>query len=1299
MEPPQIITPDEASGRACQNPRCSHSQTATRVCHHPSCMEESQGLPLLLCRPCDLDIHRQPEFSGHLVLDSTRKRTVSNKADVPVGEHEGGSEEDEYGVIDDQTDGLFVKHNSKIRNKSPSDLERKLKRKKALKKKISNSKNQEALEAALAQIADPEGSETAQGHRMEVEGSAEARTAGDMSARRDSGLGEAGTGVSEDAGDGDSPQTPGGGVGRVPVRRQSRVALIDGHFTVKFGSADGQREDLEVVAANPGATLREALHPVLDRRRIDMGQINVFIEKSRTPLPLESPTVFLVGNTVEVKEKDDKDGGDPSNQSQSGKQRPNSASKSGSSKSSKQSGRSSRRDSVGVVPVLLEPPPTKQRRGSLQLPFREHFFSKTDARTTEALKVYDDAFGSLRGRSRTNNLSIDDTFYPSASPQGTWSEGKKNKSQKLSVVGLFTPAASKDRERQDQLNEILSRYSSTGLPPLPELLALGKPRFNDAMLDMEDNWRTFVAGHEGMSKKQQERQEAVWELLQTEVSYIRQIRVIIDVFQNCLINVQQESFLNEIETERLFSNIEHIYECNCVFWQQYLLPVLRQAREQGTPVDPLLFKSGFVDHFPIIFQVYFKYFIEQKSCLEYAKSCQEGSELFKIFITWAEAQKQCNRLKMSDILVKPMQRLLKYSLLLQAILKHTDSERDRADIQEMIESVDKLCWAANNSLRRREDYEKLEAVRKTIDLYDAIEAPNDECSKIIQEYNGNFNLLAPMPGFRDGQPRSLLFHSSLRMKEAQSAKVDVDCLLFTDLILICKSNRRMERFKIIRPPMRLDQLVVNELRDKGSFLLIYMNEYHVPISAFAFHSDTAAIKGWLEKFREAQREFKVRRVQESAELERLRAGSGHVAEEVEYTPLTAVPSDLAFGSGSFPRSESMESADRFIPNLLTPTEPMDPAFHNDLGRSGSAGDIHARYPGSGPLRDASAAYTTSAMSPELSPSDRRPMGGANSSVSQSDVSAHNSKHKPVQTCHSVPNITVRDLGADANALASMPPLAPPPPSAAARHRKSADTIQNRVGASATSSSAATFNDAHRSLSQLSLSEQHSAMDEEELSRIKFNSRRLSRTEKRYHTADSIQEMKHQDKDSTIHKRFSWRTDVNDDHEKLKSKVLSSDSIRSIPSSSGVSSTGSLHLNPESDITEEVEGRVGGGGTDDATFATTTNTAAASRKSERGKLFSSSDAGVRLAGERYEEDGAGSVEDLNPESKQSKSKSTPDLVAVFNSQLLISEMQDGIASVEVTGDVSTRKYTQADIIKMKKIKHQILYDANVESSEV
>ena len=45
-----------------------------------------------------------------------------------------------------------------------------------------------------------------------------------------------------------------------------------------------------------------------------------------------------------------------------------------------------------------------------------------------------------------------------------------------------------------------------------------------------------------------DQQEALWELLQTEVNYIRKVKVIIDLFQSCLLNLQNEQLLNEVES-------------------------------------------------------------------------------------------------------------------------------------------------------------------------------------------------------------------------------------------------------------------------------------------------------------------------------------------------------------------------------------------------------------------------------------------------------------------------------------------------------------------------------------------------------------------------------------------------------------------------------------------------------------------------------------------------------------------------------------------------------------------------------
>lgn len=51
---------------------------------------------------------------------------------------------------------------------------------------------------------------------------------------------------------------------------------------------------------------------------------------------------------------------------------------------------------------------------------------------------------------------------------------------------------------------------------------------------------------------------------------------------------------------------------------------------------------------------------------------------------WAEKQEQCSRLKLSDMLVKPHQRLTKYPLLLKSILKKTDDPRSRDAITTMV---------------------------------------------------------------------------------------------------------------------------------------------------------------------------------------------------------------------------------------------------------------------------------------------------------------------------------------------------------------------------------------------------------------------------------------------------------------------------------------------------------------------------------------------------------------------------------------------------------------------------------------
>lgn len=56
------------------------------------------------------------------------------------------------------------------------------------------------------------------------------------------------------------------------------------------------------------------------------------------------------------------------------------------------------------------------------------------------------------------------------------------------------------------------------------------------------------------------------------------------------------------------------------------------------------------------------------------------SDLFQ----WGEMHKQCNRLKLADMVAKPHQRLTKYPLLLKSILKKTEEPSARDVLNNMV---------------------------------------------------------------------------------------------------------------------------------------------------------------------------------------------------------------------------------------------------------------------------------------------------------------------------------------------------------------------------------------------------------------------------------------------------------------------------------------------------------------------------------------------------------------------------------------------------------------------------------------
>ncbi|XP_078507705.1 pleckstrin homology domain-containing family G member 6-like [Lissotriton helveticus] len=413
------------------------------------------------------------------------------------------------------------------------------------------------------------------------------------------------------------------------------------------------------------------------------------------------------------------------------------------------------------------------------------------------------------------------------------------------------------------LRNKLTAYSMYGLPRLSRDIRLHWEirEGNETSIRLENSWRDIVRGHENMSRKYSHQQEAVWELLCTELSYMKKLRIMTDLVICTLLNLHDANFLTEIHPENLFSNIAHIIRAHRSFWQEVISPVLEEARRTRQPFDPMSFQEGF-QTFPERFKAYTHYCLEVKKKMEFARVQYKDNELFRVFVSWVEKHKQSHRLRLSDMLMRPHQRITKYSLLLKAILKRTEDPATREALNNMVSSVEQFLQNVNTQMQRGEDYDKLRATMDRIGAYDILEPGSEEIEKKLKAYT-TLDLTCPISGVAPHNIRQLLKEGPLKMKDGKEARMEVHGLLFTDTFLITKMHRKTELAKVVRSPLMLDKTVVQPLRDPSSFLLIYLNEFGCVALALSFQCASAPLcKEWTDKFTSAQESLKALKAEE-----------------------------------------------------------------------------------------------------------------------------------------------------------------------------------------------------------------------------------------------------------------------------------------------------------------------------------------------------------------------------------------------------------------------------------------------------
>ncbi|XP_055084095.1 pleckstrin homology domain-containing family G member 6 isoform X2 [Periophthalmus magnuspinnatus] len=353
-----------------------------------------------------------------------------------------------------------------------------------------------------------------------------------------------------------------------------------------------------------------------------------------------------------------------------------------------------------------------------------------------------------------------------------------------------------------------------------------------------------------MTKTQRNQQDALWEFVSTELIYINKLLVIRHLVLESLLHLQKNGFLLEVTPQLLFSNLPSIIGAHQLFWQEVLYPMLQEVRRTGAPFDPMRLEAGCLQ-FRKRFSSYKHYCWEEESTQEFARRLQESNPQFHTYVQWIETHPQTERMRLGDMQAKPHQRITKYPLLLGAVLKNTSQPRVQQTLRAMLSTVIRFLESINDYMRFKDEELALSISAERVEGYE-VEGINEEIDKRVREVS-TFDLTCPVSGVGPGVLRRLLLEENLKIRGRKDSKMEIVALLFSDVLLMTKAQKKGERLKVIRPPLALDRTRCIALKDGCSFVLVEVGELLSVMNVYIFVTGTAhSCSTWVSTIQQAK---------------------------------------------------------------------------------------------------------------------------------------------------------------------------------------------------------------------------------------------------------------------------------------------------------------------------------------------------------------------------------------------------------------------------------------------------------------
>ncbi|XP_011480299.1 guanine nucleotide exchange factor VAV2 isoform X8 [Oryzias latipes] len=309
------------------------------------------------------------------------------------------------------------------------------------------------------------------------------------------------------------------------------------------------------------------------------------------------------------------------------------------------------------------------------------------------------------------------------------------------------------------------------------------------------------------------------EIQETEAKYYKTLE---DIEKNYMIPLKQ--VLSQLEMEKIFVNLEDIIRVHFGLLRAIDLTMVSGGSGLG---------KIFID-FKERLLIYGQYCSHMENAQKTLDDLTATREDIKIKVEECTLKVQEGKFKLQDLLVVPMQRVLKYHLLLKELLSHSTDRPERQQLKEALEAMQDLAMYINEVKRDNETLKKISEFQSSI----------ENLQVKLEEY---------------GRPK---IDGELKVSSIiNRTKQDRYIFLFDKVVIVCKRkgyNYELKEIIELQSYKMSDDLMNNRDMKKWSygFYLIHLQGKQ-GFQFFCKAEDTKRI--WMEQFEMAMSNIKPER--------------------------------------------------------------------------------------------------------------------------------------------------------------------------------------------------------------------------------------------------------------------------------------------------------------------------------------------------------------------------------------------------------------------------------------------------------